>query len=64
MQGYAAFHLGLHCLPENPFGVSSIQRFNHLGRNVKTFNFLTCTFHLEYLFDFHTYNLAVRPNKK
>ena len=25
MQHYAAFHLGLHCLPKNPFRVSSIQ---------------------------------------
>ena len=28
MQHYAAFHLGLHCLPNYPFRVSSIQRVN------------------------------------
>ena len=28
MPHYAAFHLGLCCLPKYPFGISSIQRVN------------------------------------
>ena len=36
MQLYAAFHLGLHCLPKYLFIVSSIQRFNQEHAFVKT----------------------------
>ena len=35
MHHYAAFHLGLHCLPKYPLGVSSIQRAKgYLAGNV------------------------------
>ena len=30
MPRFAGFHLGLHCLPKYPFGISSIQRLNAL----------------------------------
>ena len=30
MQLYAAFHLGLHCLPKYHYRVSSIQRVKHI----------------------------------
>ena len=36
MQHYAAFHLGLHCLPRYPFRVSRIQKVKmHLSRGMR-----------------------------
>ena len=32
MPHYAAFHLGPHCLPKYPLGVSDLQRVNHLTK--------------------------------
>ena len=46
MQGYAAFFWVFPVCQRIGLWFSSIQRFNLLGRNVKTLNFLTGTFYL------------------
>ena len=37
---YAAFHLGVHCLPKHPFRVSSLQRVKFKDNFSKNFNVL------------------------
>ena len=48
MQHIAAFHLGLHCLPQNPFRVSSISSIKQ-----KSGTSVSCG---------HTYLLTLLPN--
>ena len=59
MQHYAAFHLGLHCLPNYPFRVSRIQRFKS---QISVLNFTLFNAHFQKIARIQNHSRTIMQN--